>query len=118
MRRVLTPGSIDGRLTVDGQEPELVHLGKLLVDDRGLLRRGLTGPRKCSQFVTTEFGKQRSDVREPMRGTKRSVSKEVRPARTRLYTDCLGSPHNSNASFPWTIKPHQYSVDMKNETQA
>lgn len=78
MSGILATGSIDSRLTVDGQVSELIHLGKLLVDDRGLFRRWLTGPGKCSQFVSTELGKQSGDVRKSMDIAKSSFSDMTR----------------------------------------
>ena len=64
MRGVLATSTVNGRLTVDGQIPKLVHLGQLLVDDRGLLGRRLAGPRERLELVPTELGKESCDIRE------------------------------------------------------
>jgi hypothetical protein len=67
MRSVLASSAIDGRLTVDRQVSQLVHLGQLLVDDRSLLGRRLARPRQRFEFVPTELGKKGGNVREPDR---------------------------------------------------
>lgn len=44
MNLVLTLGSVDGRLRINGEEPKLVHLRQLRCDDRGLFRWCLIAP--------------------------------------------------------------------------
>lgn len=67
MRSVLASSAIDGRLTVDRQVSQLVHLGQLLVDDRSLLGRRLARPRQRFEFISAKFGKEGGNVREPER---------------------------------------------------
>ena len=67
MRGVLASSAIYGRLTVDGQVSQLVHLGQLLVDDRSLLGRRLARPRQRFEVVPTKLGKEGGNVREPGR---------------------------------------------------
>jgi hypothetical protein len=97
---VLATGSVNSRLTVNGQVSELVHLGKLLVDDRSLLRRRLTGPGKRSQFISAEFGEQRRDIGEPLKTLQDRSSVASLEIKKTGSTYSLGSPHNSNASLP------------------
>lgn len=73
MRGVLASGAIDGRLTVDRQISQLVHLGQLLVDDRSLLGRRLTRPRQRFEVVPTKLGEEGGNVREPGRNRSRST---------------------------------------------
>lgn len=67
VRSVLASSAIDGRLTVDRQVSQLVHLGQLLVDDRSLLGRRLARPWQRFEFVSTKLGKESGNVREPGR---------------------------------------------------
>lgn len=59
---IVTARPVNGGLRVDGQETELVHLGKLASDSGRLRQESLVRPRKGGQFVLTEFGEELGDV--------------------------------------------------------
>ncbi len=59
---VVAANAINGRLTVDGEVPELVHLRELARDDRRFGRWRLRRPRKFGQVALTEPRKQLRDV--------------------------------------------------------